>query len=133
MIRLVYFSQSIPTTTSGDLKRILASARRNNKESGVTGVLVTGGHIYLQILEGLTPAVLSLYLKILQDKRHRNVEILRVTPVKQRIFDAWSMACVEAAPLDIEQIIQFKAKYLALGEPQEFMDVMQGFMNVLRE
>jgi hypothetical protein len=132
MIRLLYFSQAVATLTSDDLKNVLASARRNNKGKDVTGVLVTGGRVFLQLLEGPPVAVLGLYLKILQDKRHADVEILRVTPITHRLFEDWSMALVEATPLEFQQIIQFKTDYLALGEPQEFKDAMRGLLNVLK-
>ncbi len=132
MIRLLYVSHAVPTTTTGDLKAILESARRNNIELGVTGLLVTESQIFLQILEGPMQSVLSLFLKISKDKRHHDVELLRVAPVKQRIFEAWSMAFIEATPLEFEQIRQFKAKYLAHGEPQEFTDTMRGLLIALQ-
>ncbi len=132
MIRLLYFSQAVPTLTSGDHKEILVSARRNNGENEVTGVLVTGGKVFLQILEGPTQPVLNTYLKISQDKRHSEVEILRVTRIGERLFEAWSMAFVEATPLEFQQILLFKAQYLALGEPKEFTDAVHGLLTVLK-
>jgi len=132
MIRLLYFSQAVPSLTGKDLKEILASAQRNNGGNEVTGALVTGGKIFLQILEGPTQAVLNLYLKISQDKRHSEVELLRVTRINQRLFEAWSMAFVEATPLEFQQIMLFKAKYLAFGEPKEFTDAMHGILKALR-
>lgn len=133
MIRLLYFSEAVATVTCGNLKDVLASARRNNKVQDITGVLVAGGKVFLQILEGPEQPVLSLYLKILQDKRHRNVEIMRVTPTNDRLFEDWSMAYVETTPLLFRQIMQFKAAYLAAGEPQEFIAAMRGLMNTLGE
>ncbi len=108
------------------------SARRNNGENEVTGVLVTGGKVFLQILEGPTQPVLNTYLKISQDKRHSEVEILRVTRIGERLFEAWSMAFVEATPLEFQQILLFKAQYLALGEPKEFTDAVHGLLTVLK-
>jgi hypothetical protein len=35
MIRLLYFSEAIPTVTKADIKEILVSARRRNKEMSV--------------------------------------------------------------------------------------------------
>jgi hypothetical protein len=75
--------------------------------------------------------VLSLYLTILQDKRHAEVELMRVARIKERVFDDWSMAFVESTPLEFQQIMEFKSAFFALGEPQDFMTAMHGLMNVL--
>lgn len=133
MIRLLYFSLAAPTITSEDHHEILASARRNNKKRDLTGVLVTGGGVFLQVLEGPQQSVLSLYLKIREDKRHSDVEIMRVTPIINRIFGDWLMASVEATPLEFEQIMKFKLDHFAFDEPKEFVETMHGIKKLLKE
>ena len=133
MIRLLYFSQAVATVTNADLEEILATSRRKNKERDITGALVTGGGVFLQILEGPEQSVLSLYLEILQDSRHYDVEIMRVTPIINRLFEDWSMECFETTPLQFEQIIKFKTEHFALEEPTEFIGALRGLVDVLRE
>jgi hypothetical protein len=133
MIRLLYFSQAIPTIERGDLENILEAARRKNGESGITGVLVTGGKVFLQILEGPTQPVLSLYLKLLEDKRHTEVELVRATRITHRLFDEWSMGFFETTPLQFEQVLQFKREYFPDGEPREYLAALRGLINILRE
>jgi Sensors of blue-light using FAD len=132
MIRLLYFSQAVPTTTSTDIMEIIASAQSNNSQKGITGMLVSGGKIFMQILEGSEQSVLSLYLNILQDKRHTEVEIMRVNPIIARLFENWSMQFFNTTPLQFEQILQFKLKYFAHEEPEEFMAALRGLKNMLQ-
>ena len=47
--------------------------------------------MYMQVLEGPERAVLGLYLKILDDRRHGGGQLIYITPTKERIFEAWSM------------------------------------------
>ena len=132
MIRLLYFSEAVPSTTSGHIRDILESSRQSNKAKNITGVLVAGGNVFLQILEGPTQAVLSLYLKIAQDPRHCEVEIMRVTPIVQRLFADWSMEYYETTKLQFLQVVQFKTDYFAFEEPLEFTAAMRGMIKVLQ-
>lgn len=132
MIRLLYFSEAVSTISSGQISDIVESARQNNKSNNITGILVTGGNVFLQILEGPTQGVLSLYLKIAQDPRHCEVEIMRVTPIVERLFPDWSMESYETTPLQFEQVVQFKTENFAFEEPHEFIASMRGLVKVLR-
>jgi hypothetical protein len=133
MIRLLYLSQAAPTLTSEDLSEILVVARRRNKEKGITGALLSGGELFLQILEGSEQSVLSLYLQIRNDKRHTDVEIMRVTPIMNRLFEDWSMEFFDATPLQFMQVMQFKTEHFAFEEPKEFIGAMRQLVDFLRE
>ena len=133
MIRLLYFSQAVATVTSADLEEILVTARIKNKEKNITGALLTGGEVFLQILEGPEQSVLSLYLEILQDTRHTDVEIMRVTPIMNRLFEDWSMEFFETTPLQFLQVMKFKTEHFAVEEPKEFIGALRGLVKVLRE
>jgi len=133
MIRVLYFSQSIPALTNEDIKDILAAARKYNQSESITGVLVHGGNLFAQILEGPQLVVMKRLVRILEDKRHGNVQILRVTPIKKRIFNDWAMAFVDATPLQFQEIARFRDDYLALEEPEEFTKSMRGFLDLLKD
>lgn len=133
MIRLLYFSQAVATVTNAGLEEILATARRKNNERGITGALLTGGEVFLQILEGPEQSVLSLYLEILQDTRHTDVEIMRVTPIMNRLFKDWSMEFFETTPLQFVQVMKFKTEHFAVEEPQEFIGALRGLVKVMGE
>jgi len=70
MIRLLYISQAAPSINDEQVQDILKSSRRNNPAVGVSGVLLHGGGLFMQILEGPEDAVLRKYVRILDDRRH---------------------------------------------------------------
>ncbi|MDO9598232.1 MAG: BLUF domain-containing protein, partial [Azoarcus sp.] len=94
MIRLLYISQAASGVTEEQVKDILESAQRNNSAVGLTGVLVYGGRLFMQVLEGPEQALLRKYVKILDDRRHSDCEILHISPANDRIFENWSMGII---------------------------------------
>jgi len=59
MIRLLYSSQATQNITEQDIAEILEKSQKNNQEVGITGVLLYGGHLFMQVLEGPEQAVLK--------------------------------------------------------------------------
>ena len=86
MIRLLYMSSASPTITDEQVQDILVWAREHNPANGITGVLIHGGGLFMQVLEGPEHAVLRQYVKILDDRRHNDVRILHISPTNIRIF-----------------------------------------------
>jgi hypothetical protein len=92
MFQLAYISSSKDPVDQILLDQILSVSRRNNERVGVSGLLVSGGRRFLQVLEGPEQAVLATYTRIQRDDRHRAFVILSATPVQERAFGDWSMA-----------------------------------------
>ena len=88
--RVVYVSEktNVSDTT---LKDIIASSKKNNPEEDVTGCLLSGSNSFLQLLEGPTEFIDTLYLKISRDNRHKNVMTLCDEKIGERLFLSWSM------------------------------------------
>ena len=88
--RVVYVSEktNVSDTT---LKDIIASSKKNNPEEGVTGCLLSGSNTFLQLLEGPTDFIDTLYSKISKDNRHENVATLCDENIDERLFLSWSM------------------------------------------
>ena len=74
------------------LKKILETARKNNKATEVTGALLYTGKHFAQVLEGPQRAVNHWFQLISQDLRHGNVTPLFYERITERQFDGWSMA-----------------------------------------
>ncbi|MEO1525105.1 MAG: BLUF domain-containing protein [Planctomycetota bacterium] len=92
MIRLYYLSKAAEGIGEEDIQEILATSRRNNIVSGVTGLLIVKEGWFAQALEGRREYVDPLYNKICWDARHTETEILsREDGVDSRIFPSWSM------------------------------------------
>lgn len=91
MIRMFYISKAAPGLTSDDHDDILAAARRNNRPTGVTGLLVVKDGYFAQALEGEEAAVTQIFSKIAEDPRHSGVVVLAKEETDHRIFPGWQM------------------------------------------
>ncbi len=131
MIRLLYISHAVPNLTIEDVRAILKSSRKNNKAADITGVLVHGGGMFMQILEGEESAVLRLYLTIIADKRHINPRLVVVAPTADRLFQKWSMGNVECAPNEFEQIVQARSRRLEASNTDAFAGFAFEFAKML--
>jgi len=73
------------------LNGILMDARRNNARFDITGMLISRADIYLQLLEGPSPAVDAAFARIARDHRHLEVKRLYASRDAQRLFPDWAM------------------------------------------
>ena len=96
MERLLYISTARKAATA-ELDAILAVSRRNNAAIGITGLLITGGRRFLQVLEGPAPAVKTIFGRIERDPRHFAIVVLEHQPIQERSFGDWSMGHVAGA------------------------------------
>lgn len=134
MIRLLYLSQASPAAARSDsLDEILQTSRRNNASLGITGVLVSGGGWFMQLLEGPESAVLKLYARILDDRRHGSARVLHITPANEAIFGEWSMGFVRRNPLEFEHVTALRARRLETVNAAIFADALREFSRRLRE
>ncbi|HEY1058165.1 MAG TPA: BLUF domain-containing protein [Limnobacter sp.] len=131
MIRLLYSSQAKPDTHSDLLEDILLTSRKNNAALNITGVLVHGGGMFMQVLEGPEAVVLRLYVKILDDKRHTDSRIIHITPTSTRLFPNWTMGVIEAEPLTFEEVANLRAHRVESVEGDAFTALMHKFNGLL--
>ncbi|MBC7603319.1 MAG: BLUF domain-containing protein [Ramlibacter sp.] len=132
MIRLLYISQAASGITEEQVRDIQESAQRNNSAIGLTGVLVYGGRVFMQVLEGPEQAVLRKYVKILDDRRHSDCEILHISPANDRIFENWSMGIIESDPLQFQHIAELRAHRLEAVPAKTFTDAMRALVRTLK-
>lgn len=92
LMRMIYCSQISNDCNPSDIEHILESARKNNKQEHVTGMLCFSRKYFLQCLEGGRTSVNNAYGKILNDSRHENILLLDYQEVDHREFTQWSMA-----------------------------------------
>jgi hypothetical protein len=97
LIRLTYISRCNFKQTSDEngieptVARILLHSRLNNPKKRIGGVLYFGDGYFFQCLEGEADVVNELITRIIQDKRHTDVNIRKVVPISRRVFSNWSM------------------------------------------
>lgn len=87
----------------------------------------------MQVLEGPQQAVLRMYVKILDDPRHGNSQIIHITSIDKRIFEGWSMGSIKRnTPLGFEHISQLRNQCKEAVQSKVFTDVMHEFLRMLK-
>lgn len=94
---IAYTSEFIEESGQVDdvIDDIIETAKKNNSEHDITGVLFfLDGH-FLQIIEGEEGELRSLMKSIEQDNRHKNVKYLMDREEKERGFGNWKMDSIQ--------------------------------------
>lgn len=107
LVRLVYTSKVTESFEPRDVERILESARRQNPEQNVTGLLCFNHVYFLQCLEGSREAVNETYSRIQNDPRHAEILLLDYKEIIEREFDQWSMGYMSEASLTAPLNLRF--------------------------
>jgi hypothetical protein len=107
LVRLMYASRAVPGNEAETLNAILKKSRAHNPTVGVTGVLCSADGVYLQLLEGGRSQVSTLYNRIAQDPRHRDVVLLSFEEVGERRFAGWSMGQVNLSRLNPALLLKY--------------------------
>lgn len=109
LVRLLYASRSKEFISDATSDAILDSARKNNAEQGITGILCIyeSGDTYLQVLEGGRAAVNKIYNNIVADERHTDVTLLAYEDIHQRRFSSWRMGKVDLGKVNRSTILRF--------------------------
>ena len=100
MRQIVYFSTAAARQDAITTASILAVSRDRNLRDSVTGLLVAGGHRYLQVIEGPEQVIDRLITRIRGDDRHVGVTVMVDRRIDQRSFRGWSMAFSAEPELD---------------------------------
>ncbi len=104
LYNMVYCSRAAPGVDDADVDRIIASSRRHNPARGITGMLVFGGGIFFQWLEGPRDNVMELLATLKADTRHESIVLLTSSEeVRERLFPDWDMELVTA--VDIRDVL----------------------------
>ena len=109
LVRLLYASRAVDNTQPA-VQAILESARRHNQDSGVTGILVYGGGVFMQAIEGGRQAVSDLYGTISRDARHKDVVLLHYEEIAERRFGGWTMGQVNLSKINHSILLKYSEK-----------------------
>lgn len=111
LVRLLYASRARDPITNETIASILSQSRKNNPESGVTGVLcVCHGGVFIQVLEGGRDEVNQLYSKVLHDTRHADVTLLEYAEISERRFSGWRMGRVDLDKVNTAVVLKYSEK-----------------------
>ena len=109
LVRLLYASRAVDNTQPA-VQAILDSARRHNQDSGVTGVLVYGGGVFMQAIEGGRQAVSDLYGTISRDPCHKDVALLHYEEIVERRFGSWTMGLVDVSRVNASVLLKYSER-----------------------
>jgi hypothetical protein len=107
LVRLMYVSRAAKPLDHEELHAILAQARANNPQHGVTGVLLTAGELFVQVLEGGRDATNRVYGRIVADPRHTDVTLLRYEEIRERRFAGWAMGQVPVSRVNPALLMKY--------------------------
>ncbi len=104
LYNLVYCSRATAGVDSQAVDSILAASRRHNPERGITGLLVFGGGVFFQWIEGPRDNIKELMTVLHADPRHEAIVLLSEgEEVRERLFPDWDMELV--TPHDIRAVL----------------------------
>lgn len=119
--QLVYVSVRKEICTEEEIDKILDACKRNNHDDDITGVLLYSNTHFVQYLEGDYRKIMSLYDKIKEDNRHKNVIMISSGPTKERLFPSWQMGCKKFN----DDVISFETD-MSDVEQAEFQKILGG-------
>lgn len=131
MITLLYLSQSRRDITNAQVSDILTTSKVNNLTYGITGVLIHGGGLFMQVLEGPEQSTLRLYGKIAEDRRHGDCKLIHISLANEQIFKKWSMAVIKCDPLQFQHIAELREKRYESVPAKDFTSLMGEFVKLL--
>ena len=92
MIRQVfYISRATAGLDEGAVQAILAVSRKNNWRADITGILMSAGSHFAQVLEGRHDDIEALLARVRADRRHEQIHMLLDRPASRREYGDWSM------------------------------------------
>jgi len=109
LVRLLYASRAVEAKPEV-IESILAQSRQFNPSTGITGILVYGGGIFLQAIEGGREAVSELYGHIQKDARHKDVVLLHYEEITERRFGGWTMGQVDVARVNTNILLKYSER-----------------------
>src|SRR5579871_6836386 len=101
IFRLTYYSRNRLDRLGGSveehIRELLTQAVANNRRDDITGAFIHDDKWFAQELEGPETTVSATFERILRDRRHSDVRLIKMQPVPTRRFASWWMACVPRA------------------------------------
>jgi len=91
MYSICYTSTSLLDNQSHEYFKIFDKSSEYNLSNSITGILVAANNTFFQIIEGEEQEIKSLFSRIQQDKRHKQVVCLSRNKIEKRLFQKWSL------------------------------------------
>jgi hypothetical protein len=123
--RITYVSRFAKPFSETELEKLGELSARNNQELDITGVLMTSGGIFFQILEGPEEAVDRVYSAISGDSRHTDLVVLELElDIVERHYPDWSMKTINLDAASHVRLLPLKVMMETVFEQQLLIDKM---------
>ena len=125
MKRIKYVSRYAKPFSQEELDQLAEQSAANNRELDVTGVLITSGGIFFQVIEGPDDAIDGIFGAIEADPRHTDLVVLGIEEsATNRIFPDWSMKTVNLDAASHVRLLPIKTLMQAVFDQQQIIDQM---------
>ena len=122
---MTYISSFARPIPDDEIAELGAYAAQRNSGDGITGVLLTLGAVFFQVIEGEDGAIDDLYARVLRDDRHTDIICLRSEfDAEYRLFPDWSMNVIDLDDLVGEVMAPLK---LLLGRMSEAQLIIERY------
>ena len=88
---VLYVSAAAQEMTPVGLYGLLTKARECNHNTQITGVLLYGEGMFIQVLEGPGEKLDAALKRIKADSRHSGMKVIHRAPIVERSFPDWRM------------------------------------------
>ncbi|MCE6957629.1 BLUF domain-containing protein [Cereibacter sphaeroides] len=99
LVSLTYRSRVRLDDPEREILSIIRASRVTNPRLGITGVLFYSGFHFVQTVEGQRSACNTLFTRISNDHRHREIQALALIEIETRRFPDWAMQLVSRQEL----------------------------------
>lgn len=99
VLQIVYVSEARWLLAEAEIARLANAARYENATLGISGILLYRSGRFYGVSEGPKLALLALMERVMCDRRHRELRVLREEEVIERRFTNWTFGSV---PLSTE-------------------------------
>jgi hypothetical protein len=129
MKRIKYISKFNNEMTAEEIHILAEESAKNNAEKDITGILMTSGRIFFQIIEGPKTEIDILWDTITRDYRHTDIIVLKEeTGSFDRLFPDWSM---KGMALDAESEIRLEPLKVIMEMIVEWENRKEKLINTL--
>ena len=125
MKRIKYVSRFAQPFRPSELEELGKQAADKNKSLDITGILMTSGGLFYQVLEGPRDAVDEIFGYIRNDPRHTDVLVLSIEEdASERLFPDWSMETFNLDAMAHVRLLPLKVLMEAVFDQQQHIDKM---------
>ena len=122
--RIKYVSRFEKPLSAEAIDQIGEQSQKNNESLGLTGLLMSSGGLFYQVLEGPAEAVDEVYGRIVADGRHTDLLLMSTEDDVERLFPDWSMQTINLDAASHVRLFPLKALIKAVFEQGRLMENM---------